>query len=309
MSQPAAGVPTCYRHSDRESHIRCQRCGRPICPDCMNEAAVGFQCPECVAEGRRTTRQARGAYGGARSSAPALTSMVLIGINVAVWVAVLVTGWTESKLINILALIPEGQCTSVSSPGSYYPGVGNEMLCSATGDGSWSAGVADGAYWQLLTNMFLHVQPWHLGFNMLALWFLGPQLEAVLGRVRFVALYLLSGLAGSVGVLWLSDPHQATLGASGAVFGLIGGLLVIGTKVGGDVSTLWGWLAANIVLTFVVPNVSWQGHLGGLLGGALVAAVLVFAPRERRTLVQLAGLGALAAVLAVATLVRVLTLA
>ena len=109
MSQPADGVPACYRHPDRETYIRCQRCSRPICPDCMNEAAVGYQCPACVAEGARSTRSGRTAYGGSRSAQPALTSMVLIGINVAVWVAVVATGWRSSRLIDILALTPAGK--------------------------------------------------------------------------------------------------------------------------------------------------------------------------------------------------------
>lgn len=308
MSQPADGVPACYRHPDRETYIRCQRCSRPICPDCMNEAAVGYQCPACVAEGARSTRSGRTAYGGSRSAQPALTSMVLIGINVAVWVAVVATGWRSSRLIDILALTPAGKCGSDSQAGSYYPGINTEAICAQVPDGRWDPGVADGAFWQLLTNLFVHVEPWHIGFNMLALWFLGPQLEAVLGRSRFLALYLVSGLAGSVAVMWLSGPHQTTLGASGAIFGLIGALLVIGTKVGGDVSTLWGWLAINVVLTFVVDNVSWQGHLGGLVGGAVVAAILVFAPRERRGLVQALGISALVLVLLLAVGARVLTL-
>ena len=309
MNDAPAGVPTCYRHPDRESYIRCQRCDRTICPDCMREAAVGFQCPECVSKGAKETRSGRTAYGGIRSAQPGLTSMVLIGINVAVWLGIVVTGWTKSRLIDILALIPAGQCGSVDQPGGYYPGVNSEAVCSAIGDGRWDAGLADGAFWQVLTNAFTHVQLWHIGFNMLALWFLGPQLESALGRTRFLALYLLSALSGSVAVFWLAGEHSATLGASGAVFGLLGALLVIGHKIGGDISGLWGWLGINALLTFVVPNVSWQGHLGGLLGGALVAAILVYAPRERRTAVQLGGLLAMGVALTVAALVRVAMLA
>lgn len=309
MSDPTVGVPTCYRHPDRETYISCQRCERPICPDCMHEAAVGFQCPSCVAEGAKSTRSGRNAYGGARSANPALTSMVLIALNVAVWLGVVATGWGGSSLIDALALTPDGECASIANPGSYYTTVGSEQVCAAIGDGDWHPGVANGSLWQMVTSMFLHVQVWHIGFNMLALWLLGPQLERVLGRLRFLALYFVSGLAGSVAVLWLSNPHQSTLGASGAVFGLIGAMLVIGTKVGGDVSQLWGLLAVNAVLTFVVPNVSWQGHLGGLVGGALVAAILVYAPRQQRGLVQAAGIGGLVAALAVATVVRMMMLA
>lgn len=308
MNDAAAGVPTCYRHPDRESYISCQRCERTICPDCMREAAVGFQCPSCVSQGAKETRSGRTAYGGIRSAQPGLTSMVLIGINVAVWLGIVASGWTKSRLIDMLALIPSGQCGSIDQPGGYYPGVNSEAVCTTIGDGRWDPGVIDGAFWQLLTNAFTHVQLWHIGFNMLALWFLGPQLESALGRTRFLALYLLSALSGSVAVFWLAGEHSATLGASGAVFGLLGALLVIGHKVGGDISGLWGWLGINALLTFIVPNVSWQGHLGGLIGGALVAAILVYAPRERRSLIQAGGLVALGGALAVATVVRVLML-
>ena len=128
--------------------------------------------------------------------------------------------------------------------------------------------------------MFTHVEVWHIGFNMLALWFLGPQLEAVLGRTRFLALYFVSLLAGSALVYWLAAEDSATLGASGAIFGLIGALLVVAYKVGGDVRGLMVWLGLNVVITFLFPNVSWQGHLGGFVGGVLVGAVLVYAPRE-----------------------------
>src|SRR4051812_18830238 len=107
---PETGVPTCYRHPGRESYIRCQRCGRTICPDCMRDAAVGFQCPDCVAEGKKGTRSDRTAYGGLRPTNAGLTSFVLIGINVAVWVAVLVTGGNASRLVDWLALRPNGLC-------------------------------------------------------------------------------------------------------------------------------------------------------------------------------------------------------
>jgi membrane associated rhomboid family serine protease len=130
--------------------------------------------------------------------------------------------------------------------------------------------------------MFTHVEIWHIGFNMLALWFLGPQLEMAIGRARFLGLYLLSGLAGSTLVLWAAPEFQATLGASGAIFGLMGALLVMAHKVGGNVQQIGMWLLLNLVITFTFPNISWQGHLGGFVGGALVAIVLAYSPRERR---------------------------
>jgi membrane associated rhomboid family serine protease len=301
-------VPVCYRHPERETWIRCQRCDRPICPDCMRDAAVGFQCPTCVAEGARSTRSGRTAYGGRRSANPALTSLVLIAINAAVWVVLQATGGSRSPLYDLLVLLPGGRCGSAADPSMYYPGVGTEAQCAAGADGAWVPGVADGAAWQLLTSAFVHLEVWHIGFNMLALWFLGPQLEAVVGRTRFLALYLVSALAGSTLVYWLADPQGSTLGASGAIFGLIGALLVVALKVGGDVRTILVWLGINVAITFTIPGISWQGHIGGLLGGAAVAALLVYSPRARRTQVQWAGLVGLLVLLAVLVVARTLTL-
>ncbi len=286
-------VPVCYRHTDRESHIRCQRCERPICPDCMRPASVGFHCPSCVKEGSRATRSGRTPYGGQRTGNPALTSQVLIGINVAVWVLILATGWRSSRLIYHLALTPLGADFSLRGGGFLHV-----------------TGVADGAPWQLVTSMFTQVEVWHIGFNMLALWILGPQLELAVGRTRFLAIYLLSGLAGSAAVMWLSAVHGNTLGASGAIFGMMGALLVVAIKVHGDVRGLATWIGANFVLTLVlIGNVSWQGHLGGLVGGALAGAVIVYAPRSRRSLWQGAGLAAVAVVVLVATVTRIAVLA
>lgn len=285
-------APYCFRHPDRETHIRCQRCERPICPDCMRQAAVGFQCPVCVAEGARTVRSPRTAYGGRRSENPALTSQVLIGLNLAVWLLVTATGGRGSAWLERFALTPLGRCES-SGGARYLPGVG-ESPCAGAGGYSWVDGVATGAPWQLVTSMFTHVDLMHIGFNMLALWFLGPQLEAAVGRSRFLVLYLLSGLVGSVFVYWLSGVHSSTVGASGAIFGLIGGLLVVAVKVRADYSQLLLWLGLNVVITVVGRGfISWQGHLGGLVGGVLVALALVYSPRERRSFWQGIGIGLL----------------
>ncbi|MET0998406.1 MAG: rhomboid family intramembrane serine protease, partial [Marmoricola sp.] len=276
-------APTCYRHTDRETWIRCQRCERPICPDCMNSAAVGFQCPNCVREGNRGSRQGRTPYGGQRVGDPRLTTFVLIGINVAVWLLVQVTGGRSSTLIDLLAMRPDGLCIE---PGGnrFLPGA-SESACNATGF-DWLPGVADGAWWQVVTSVFTHEQALHLGFNMLALYFLGPMLENVLGRTRFLALYLVSGIAGSAAVMLLSAPHTLTLGASGAVFGLMGALAVVALKVRGQVQTILMWIGLNLVFTFTVGGISWQGHIGGLVGGALIGAAMVHAPREHRAVVQ-----------------------
>jgi membrane associated rhomboid family serine protease len=270
----------------------------------MRDASVGFQCPDCVAEGRKSTRSGRSAYGGLRPTNAATTSLVLIGINVAVWVAVLATGGANGSLIDWITLHARGFC---SASGGLF-GV-SELTCTNTPGTTWIPGVSDGAYWQLITSTFTHEAIWHIGFNMLALYVLGPQLEMVLGRARFLALYLLSGLAGSALVYWAAGEYQSTLGASGAVFGLMGALLVVALKMRANPQQLLLWIGINFVLTAVNLNsISWQGHLGGFLGGVVIAAILVYAPRRHRTAYQVAGLAAVTLLLVVAIVARTLTL-
>lgn len=235
----------------------------------MSSASVGFHCPSCIKEGARSTRQARTPYGGARVGDPRLTSFVLIGINVVVWLLILATGGRTSSLVDKLALLPD-----------------TFLRVYSDGTVAQVRGVDGGAWWQLLTSVFTQVEPLHIGFNMLALYFLGPMLENVLGRARFLALYLVSGIAGSAAVMLLSSPHGQTLGASGAIFGLMGALAVIALKMRGQAQSILTWIGLNLVFTFVVPGISWQGHVGGLIAGAVVAAAMAYAPRERRALVQ-----------------------
>jgi membrane associated rhomboid family serine protease len=256
----------------------------------MRQAAVGFQCPSCVNEGAKTTRAGRTAYGGKRSANPALTSQVLIALNAAVFVLILATGSRASEWLYQLALLP----TSVLVP--------------LDGGTRLVTGVADGAYWQLVTNMFLHEQVWHIGFNMVALWFLGPQLESALGRSRFLSVYFLSGLTASAFVYWLSATNGITYGASGAVYGLMGALMVIAFKIHGSIAPLFPWIAINFVITLTIPGISWQGHLGGFVGGLLIAALFVYAPRSRRSAWQISGAAVFAVLLAVAILARTATL-
>ncbi len=307
MTQPPVAYP-CYRHPAAATYIRCQRCGRPICGECMISAAVGFQCPECVSEGARQTRQNEGPYGGARSTNPSLTTIVLIALNAIVWVAISATGGALSRLVNTLALLPVGRCISASDARSYYPDVGAQA-CRLMADGIWQPGVADGAYWQLVSSAFTHVDLIHIGVNMLMLWFLGPSLERTLGRVRFLAVYLISALSGSVVVLWLSNPSDSTLGASGAVFGMIGALLVLAYKVHGDVRSLLLYLGINVAYTFIGPgNISWEGHLGGLIGGMAAAIIVLYAPKPGRTRLQLLGLIGVTVLLLALAVVRILQL-
>ena len=264
----------CYRHRDREAHIRCVRCERRICPDCMIPASVGFQCPECVKDGNKNVRTTRTALGGRASSDPGWVSRVLIGVTVVAFVAQQTVSGFTARFFDI------GR--------AYDPSAGHEI------------GVATGQYERLLTSVFLHGGVLHLAFNMYALYLFGPPVEAALGRARFLSLYLVAGLGGSAVSYAFAAPNQPSLGASGAIFGLLGAFLVISKRLGRDTSSVFGLLAINFVLGFVLPNIDWRAHLGGLVTGALCAVALAYAPRDKRTLVQVGGVvGTLLLVLAV----------
>lgn len=244
----------------------------------MVPGAVGFQCPECVSVGARQTRQHRLPYGGSRASNPRLTSMVLIGVNVAVWVAIMLTGRYSSSLFNLLSLTPADRCAPMAD-GSFYI---DKSVCLAQGM-EWGFGVASQP-WQVITSGFTHVEVLHIGFNMLVLYMLGPNNEQIFGRARFLAIYFVSLLGGSAAVMLLSDPYTQTLGASGAIYGLIGALLLVAIKHKGNVRSLLLWLGINVALTFTLPSISWQGHFGGLVGGAIATAAIMYLPKERRSL-------------------------
>ncbi|MEV5000488.1 rhomboid family intramembrane serine protease [Nocardioides sp. LML1-1-1.1] len=290
MTNPPVGVPTCYRHPDRETWIRCQRCDTPICPDCMRDAAVGFQCPSCVAEGRKSVRQAKTAYGGVISANPGATSITLIGINVLVWIAIMASGYRDSRLTSWLSL----HAASFCQDGDRVL-ITSRTACEAGFSATWVPGLDDGAWWQVLTASFTHVEPWHILMNMFALWSLGPVVERFLGRARFVALYLVAALGSAFAVYAFAGAYTETVGASGAIFGLLAASLVAAWRIGADLSVFRTTLILAVVIS-IVPGVSWQGHLGGFVAGGLAAGVLVLAPREQRTVVQVAGLGLIAAI-------------
>ena len=264
-------VQTCYRHPDRETGVSCSNCGRPICPDCMTTTSVGMRCPECARE--RT--KVRG-LPGTSSETPTL-SYILIGINVAVALGSYLSG--------------DG---SVSSLGS----------SPIVQDGALSrAGVEDGELWRLVTSGFIHAGITHLAFNMLSLWVLGSMmLEPAIGRLRFALIYFVSLLAGSLGAL-VAQPIGVTVGASGAIFGLLGAAIVVLRSRGIDPmeSGLVFWLGLSLVWTFARPNISSGGHIGGLVGGVLAALVLYeLAPRFRLPFAGAAALLGVIAVVAVA---------
>ena len=257
MSLPSGpqAAPTCYRHPDRVTYVRCTRCNRPICPECMREAAVGHQCEECVREGAKTVRQPQTVFGGLQKPATPVVTYTLIAMNVVMFFLDRASPALQSELV-------------LRSPD-----------------------VANGDLYRLLTSAFMHYGIAHLLFNMYALYIMGPALEVWLGRLRFGVLYALSALGGSVLVYLLSSVDAWTAGASGAVFGLFGASFVVGRRLNLDVRWLIGLIALNLAITFVIPllggqNISWQGHIGGLVTGALVAAAYAYAPRERRTMIQ-----------------------
>ncbi len=301
MSESPVTAPVCYRHPAKETYVRCTRCDRPICPDCMNAASVGHQCPECVAEGRRTQRSARTAFGGSVAGRAGVVTRVLIGINVAVMLISIATGGMTAVAGGGWGGLL-GQSTPLTNWGSVIGyatyGLGDPTL----------HGVAAGEWYRLVTAMFLHYGVLHLLFNMYALWILGRELEAVLGRLRFAGLYLLAGLGGNVAAYLFSAPNAATAGASTAVFGLMAATFVILKRLKLSVAPILPVIVINIVFTFAIANISVAGHLGGLVTGAAVATVLAYAPREKRNLIQGIGCAAVVVLLLVLAIFRTASL-
>lgn len=294
---------TCYRHPDVPAGIVCTRCHRNICPACMIDAAVGFQCPDCTRQGAAETRQGQLPYGGSPSRDPRVTSIVLIAINVLVWLATNVT-----SIGRYLGLIPRGVCFAAKDLTSYFPGA-LQTACTSHG-GIWFAGEATGAWWQVITSVFTHLSVIHLAVNMFSLFIIGPVIERVLGRARFLAVYGIAGLAGSACVMWLTEADISTVGASGALFGLMGALLLLSYKAKGDYVQVLAILGFNIAFTlFNIGSISWQGHFGGLVGGLIAAGIIAYAPKAQRKQIQVYGLAALSVVIVVTIVLRALMLA
>ncbi|MFI9352996.1 rhomboid family intramembrane serine protease [Streptomyces lydicus] len=280
------GPQGCYRHPDRPTGVRCTRCDRPICPDCMVSASVGFQCQECVRGGSGTGHAPQATVprtiaGGTIAADPRLVTKILLGLNAAVFLAVLASGAELVDRLDLLGL--------AFDPNRYQ-----------------LVGVAEGEWYRLVTAMFLHQQIPHIAFNMLSLWWLGPPLEAALGRLRFTALYLISGLGGSALSYLLAAQNQPSLGASGAIFGLLGATAVLLRRLKYDMKPVLILLGLNLAFTFLWPNIAWQAHVGGLVVGAAVAFGMVHAPRDRRTVVHVAT--CVLALLAIGAVVWVRTL-
>lgn len=241
-----SSAPTCYRHPNRETYVSCSECGRPICAECMTPAPVGQRCPEHSGKPQGARRVSAGMRRGAFEGVGALVTKTLVALNVLVYV------------------ITAAQGNGLNSPGG---SLFDKWLL-------YGPAVANGDWWRLITSAFLHASLLHIGFNMYFLWFVGGPVEAALGRGRFLLVYMISGLAGSAGAL-VYTPDKPTVGASGALFGILGAALVLERQrnfvLGGSALAL---IVINLVLSFALANISIGGHIGGLIGGALCTLVL-----------------------------------
>ncbi|NBM19129.1 rhomboid family intramembrane serine protease [Streptomyces sp. GC420] len=296
-ASPAPRVTTCYRHPAYETYVRCTRCDRFICPSCMREAPVGHQCVECVKEGARSVRRPRTVFGGRISAVPAVT-YALMTLNILAYLAELL----RPALVDDFGAVGHGLVGPDGArylfDGEAYPGYGAE-------------GIAYGEWYRLITSAFLHLPPGdgyfgvlHVLMNMYCLWQLGPAVESVLGRSRFLGLYLLSALGGSV-LVYLISPQELVVGASGALFGLAGAYYVISRRLGHDLRAANRFLMIFLVWMLLSARfTSWEGHLGGLLAGGALTLAYAYAPAKRRTLLHLGAGAAMLALLVVLVLAR-----
>jgi membrane associated rhomboid family serine protease len=278
-----AEIPTCYRHPGRETYLSCVRCGRSACPECLRSAPVGQQCVECIRAGNQGVRRPVGVFGGRAISGAAVTATLVV-LNVVLYLA----EWVYPRTVDHLEMV----------------GGGYDPALHAT------IGVAHGEYYRLLTSAFLHEPglsgfgPAHIIFNMWALLLVGPQLERLLGHARFLVIYLLSALGGSVLFYLLAPVYEPSLGASGAIFGLFGAYFVVARRLRVDSRAIVFLIVINLVISFALPGIAWQAHVGGLVTGGLLTAAYAYAPRSQRVLVQAGATAIVLAVLVIAVLVR-----
>lgn len=245
-ASPQGTAPTCPRHPDRVAYVRCHRCGRPTCPECTRNAPVGVQCVDCVNEAKRENPRAyvvKGA-GGAR----ALSQQPIVTLSI---IAVCVV----SYLLQLVLPTAQWQQRWIFAPflGESEP-------------------------WRFLTAGFLHGGVLHIAMNMWALWAVGGFLEQSLGRVRYLALFLLSVIGGQVGVLLLASPTSESwfigvLGASGGIFGLFAAIVFELRRLGGNAQSMLVVIGINLVFGLVFSGISWQAHVGGLVTGAILGFI------------------------------------
>lgn len=275
----------CYRHPDRETGLSCSECGRPICADCANFGPVGIRCPDhaSVRRGGAMPRikppKVRRAPGIALATGVAPVTWTLIVINVVIYLITVVQGHA-----------------GFNHPGGYpFPrGLYLHWLL-------FGPYVAHGGWYRLVTSMFLHGFFLHILFNMAALFFIGTLIEQYLGTVRYIGLYFVSGLAGAAGAL-LQAPLAPTVGASGAIFGILGAWLIIEWqttgRLAGNAMTL---IVINLVFDFIYGNsISWGGHVGGLIGGILIMFAYGHSSNTGRAQYGQLGLGGLIGLIGVA---------
>lgn len=278
---PAQAEPTCPRHPDQVAYGRCQRCGRPTCAQCQRPAAVGIQCVDCVNEHRKSAPRQVSVFGGGVANGRPMVTFTLIAICVVVW-------------------------------------IGQQLNSTITSDLSYAPVLSKEDPWRFLTAAFVHSpsSAFHLLFNMYALWFCGQYLEPLLGRARFLALYLISAIGGSVGYELLASTgdgtvqsyyesgwNTATVGASGAVFGLFAAVVVLNRHLGREIGPMIGLIVINGALGFLIAGIAWQAHLGGAITGAACAGAIAALGRDRRQL-QWVALAAVLVILAVLAVVR-----
>jgi len=282
-SQPGQeNPPTCYRHPDRETWVSCVRCGRHACPDCLREAAVGQQCVDCVRGAGKASRPARTVFGG-RPSRTAVVTWTLMAVNILLYLIELARPSLASDwwMLGYAQNYPGGPFQGVAA-GQWY-----RLITSAFLPGTGSLGILD------------------IAFNMWALYVVGPGLEQLLGRVRYLTVYLLSAVGGSVLFYYLVPQNQPALGASGAIFGLFGAWFVVSRRLNLDSRGIVMLIAINLALSFFYRStIAWQDHVGGLITGAVITAAYVYAPRKHQVAVQVAATVAVAVLLAVAVVIR-----
>lgn len=241
----SASAPTdrCYRHPDRVSWVLCSRCGRTICGDCQQQAPVGVRCPDCVrelAQEQRTLhRETRVAHGGPRTA---------VGGRVRQWLAqpapVTIALVAVTALVGVLQILPGDLAGSLL----YF--LGYSLV----------------EPWRFVTYAFVHAGILHFAFNMMVLWMVGPSIEQRIGKLPFLAAYLVSAAGAAVAVAWLT-PMSAVVGASGAIYALFGMVIGMQRMVGRVQPALLMLVGINLAITFLFSNISWPAHVGGLLIG------------------------------------------
>nr|WP_285637575.1 rhomboid family intramembrane serine protease [Lentzea sp. NBRC 102530] len=262
-------TPVCARHSDRPTRLRCTRCDRPACPECLRDASVGMQCVDCVNEGSRSVRQARTSAGAVASGGRPIITQLMIAVNVLAYIATVVQSGSPMN----------NQRSSIFVETAMIPGL-----------------TAAGEWWRVVTSGFMHFGLIHLALNMAALFVVGPVIEQELGKLRYSAVYFLSLLGGSASAFLFGSVCPTYAGASGAVFGLMGALLIVFKRQQRDISTIVVIVVLNLVSN-LFTNASLLGHLGGLVIGGLLTLAMVKAPRQNRNAYQIGAVVAAAVLL------------